>query len=161
MSCKEHDDMDVVVQLRKMDKAGNLLKSMKFPSPTPESEAPDAETVKLYGPQGFLRASHLPSRDEELSSSDGQEVIYRHDRETKITPGEVVPLEITLWPMGMVFAAGEGLALSVAGHYLSAPLNAEMKPKEPDDENVGEHHIHTGGRYDSCLILPIVASSRT
>lgn len=63
--------------------------------------------------------------------------------------------------MGMVFAAGEGLALSVAGHYLSAPSNAEMKLAEPDDENIGEHRIHTGGKYDSCLVLPVVAGSWT
>ena len=161
MSCKEKDDMDVVVQLRKTDKAGHLLKSMHFPSATPENEAPEAETVKLYGPQGFLRASALPSRDETRSSADGQQVFYRHDCDEKIPPGKIVPLEITLWPMGMVFAAGEGIALSVAGHFLSAPPNAAMKLEAPDDENVGEHHIYTGGKYDSCLIVPVVANGRS
>lgn len=152
--------MDVVVQIRKVDSAGSPLEGINFPCPVPESEVPEGETSKLYGPQGFLRASSSVSRDEELSSPDGQEVFYRHDRERKSTPGTIVPLEITLWPMGMVFAANEGILLRVAGHFLSASSTAAMKPEEPDDENIGQHYIHTGGSHDSCLVLPIVAGSR-
>ncbi|GKZ51977.1 hypothetical protein AbraIFM66951_008947, partial [Aspergillus brasiliensis] len=73
MSCKEKDDMDVVVQLRKLDRSGNLLEGVNFPCPVPESEVPAAETSKLFGPQGFLRASSSVSRDHTRSSSDGQE----------------------------------------------------------------------------------------
>lgn len=160
MSCEEKDDMDVVVQIRKVDSSGSPLEGVNFPCPLPESEVPEGETSKLYGPQGFLRASSSVSRDEERSSPDGQEVFYRHDRERKIPPGTIVPLEITLWPMGMVFAANEGILLRVAGHFLSAPSTGVMKPQEPDDENIGQHYIHTGGSHDSCLILPVVAGSR-
>jgi predicted acyl esterase len=160
MSCKQRDDMDVVVQLRKIDESGNMLEGVNFPCPVPASAIPDAETSKLYGPQGFLRASSSVSRDQARSSSDGQEVFYRHDREEKITPGAIVPLDITLWPTGMVFAAGEGLLLRVGGHFLSAPSAAAMKPVESEDENVGQHYIHTGGEHDSCLILPVIAGSR-
>lgn len=160
MSCKEHDDMDVVVQLRKIDKSGTLLKGINFPFPVPESEAPEGETIKSYGPQGFLRASMSCSRDEARSSSDGQQVFYTFDRSQKIEPGTIVPVEITLWPMGMVFAKGEGIMLRVAGHFLSEPPNEILRLKEADDENVGQHNIHTGGRYKSCLILPKVSGPR-
>ncbi|KAJ5747334.1 uncharacterized protein N7511_009030 [Penicillium nucicola] len=160
MSCEQRDDMDVVIQLRKIDETGTLLEGVNFPCPIPASDIPDAETSKLYGPQGFLRASSSVSRDPTRSSSDGQEVFYRHDREEKITPGTIVPLDITLWPTGMVFAAGEGLLLRIGGHFLSAPSAAVMKPEESEDENVGQHHIHTGGKYDSCLILPVIAGGR-
>lgn len=71
MSCKEKDDMDVVVQLRKVDNKGNLLAAVNFPAPVAESEAPEGETAKTYGPQGFLRASSAVSRDEARSSPDG------------------------------------------------------------------------------------------
>ena len=161
MSCQEKDDLDVVVQIRKIDKSGNLLKGINFPFPVPESEAPEGETIKMYGPQGFLRASASLSRDDTRSSFDGQEIFYRHDRREKITPGAVVPLDITFWPMGVVFAEGEGIMLFIAGHVLSEPAVAAMKLQAPDDENVGQHHVHTGGQYDSHLILPIVAGSRT
>ena len=152
--------MDVVVQIRKLDKSSNILKGMNFPFPVPESEAPEGETIKHYGPQGFLRASASPSRDEARSSSDGQQVFYKFDCEKKISPGTIVPLEITLWPMGMVFAEGEGLMLLVAGHFLSEPVTEALRIQEPDDENVGQHHIHTGGKYESCLILPTIAGNR-
>lgn len=161
MSCKEKDDMDVVVQLRKIDSSGNLLEGVNFPCPVPEGEVPPAETSKLFGPQGFLRASSSVSRDQTRSSTDGQEIFYKHDQEEKVAPGTIVPLEITLWPMGMVFAAGEGILLRVGGHFLSAPSVVLMKPQETDDENIGQHYIHTGGSHDSCLVLPVVAGSRT
>lgn len=160
MSCEEKDDMDVVVQIRKVDKSGKPLAGINFPSPVPESEVPDSSVCKLYGPQGFLRASSLPSRDEARSSPDGQEVFYKHDCEQKVPPGTIVPMEITLWPMGMVFAENEGIMLRVAGHFLSAPSHETMRLEKPDDENVGQHYIHTGGKFDSCLILPIVAGNR-
>lgn len=160
MSCKEKDDMDVVVQLRKVDSSGNLVTGINFPRPLPESEVPEAETSKTYGPQGFLRASASCTRDEARSSPDGQEVFYTHDREEKIAPGTIVPLEITPWPMGMVFAAGEGIMLRVAGHFISAPVVPAMATKEPDDENVGQHYVHTGGKYDSSIILPTIAGPR-
>lgn len=142
MSCRQRDDMDVVVQLRKIDSSGKFLEGVNFPCPVPESEVPCAETSKLFGPQGFLRASSAASRNRTRSSSDGQEIFYDHDREEKISPGTIVPLEITLWPMGMVFAAGEGIMLRVGGHFLSAPSVEVMKPQEAEDENVGQHYIH-------------------
>ncbi|OJJ78173.1 hypothetical protein ASPBRDRAFT_656495 [Aspergillus brasiliensis CBS 101740] len=157
---KEKDDMDVVVQLRKLDSSGNLLEGVNFPCPVPESKVPAAETSKLFGPQGFLRASSSVSRDHTRSSSDGQEVYYRHDRVEKVPPGTIVPLEITLWPMGMVLAAGEGILLRVGGHFLSAPSVVAMKHQESDDENVGQHYVHTGGKYASSLVLPVIARSR-
>ncbi len=152
--------MDVVVQLRKLDTNGKLFAGLNFPAPVPATEAPEDATAKTYGPQGFLRASSAASRDEELSSLDGQEVFYRHDREEKIAPGTIVPLDITLWPMGMVFAAGEGIMLRVAGHSISEPSVEAMGLEVTDEENLGRHHIHTGGKYDSGLVLPVVGTNR-
>ena len=160
MSCKDKDDMDVVVQIRKVDNNGKLLTGLNFPCPVPEDEVPDSSVSKLSGPQGFLRASSSSSRDEARSSPDGQEVFYKHDCEEKIPAGNIVPLDITLWPMGMVFAENEGIMLRVAGHFLDAPPNPMMGLTEPEDENVGRHYIHAGGNYNSCLTLPIVAGNR-
>lgn len=152
--------MDVVVQIRKVDKAGNPLVGINFPCSLPEDEIPNAETCKLFGPQGFLRASSSSSRDEARSSANGQEIFYRHDSEQKIPPGAIVPLDITLWPTGMVFAEGEGIMLRIGGHFLSEPSSELMRPQSSEDENVGKHFIHTGGKHDSCLVLPIVAGSK-
>ena len=160
MCCQDKDDMDVVAQLRKVDKDGNLLAGLNFPASVPESEAPEAETSKTYGPQAFLRASSAVSRDESRSSADGQEIFYRHDCEEKIVPGKIVPLDISFWPMGMVFAAGEGIMVRIGGHFLSEPWVEGMRPEASDNENIGQHHIYTGGKYNSSLTLPIVSTSR-
>jgi hypothetical protein len=161
MSCNEKDDMDVVVQIRKLDAAGNLLEGLNIPSPDPVSDVPTTALTKFFGPDGYLRASTIVSRDDSKSSRDGQEVFYNFDRQQKVPPGTVVPMDITLWPTGMVFAKGEGIMLRVAGYVLSLPVRADIVPQEPGDANVGRHVIHTGGEYDSCLTLPIIAHERS
>lgn len=94
------------------------------------------------------------TKDNELSTA--QEVVYRHDKREPIPLGKIVDLEITLWPMGMVFAPGEGIMLRVAGYDMCYPDTDRIKPAYDNNENVGHHTIHTGGKYDSQLILPFI-----
>jgi uncharacterized protein len=156
MSCAEKDDMDVGVQIRKIDATGKLLEHLNYPCAVPVAEVSDLNVAKTLGPQGFLRASHSISRDESRTRQDGQEVFYAHDKREALEPGKVVLLEITLWPMGMVFVEGEGILLRVSGHDMSFPEVDLVRLQEPDDENEGVHVIHTGGQCDSCLILPVI-----
>ena len=159
MSCNEHDDMDVVVQVRKINSTGEEALTTTFPCPVLEKDVPFTSLLKVSGAQGYLRASHRVSRDDSLSSADGQEVFYKHDKAEKVKPGTIVPLEITLWPMGLTFGPGEGLVLKVSGHGMNGLFFYEAT--EPEDWNVGNHTIHTGGEYDSHLILPIVSGPRS
>ncbi|EHK44480.1 hypothetical protein TRIATDRAFT_266016 [Trichoderma atroviride IMI 206040] len=154
ISCKEHDDLDVAVQLRKISADGRLLEHLNYPCPLPVSEVRNDNIAKCLGPQGFLRASHRVTKDDKLSTA--QEVVYKHDKREPIPLGEVVNLEITLWPMGMVFAPGEGIMLRVAGYDMCYPDTDRVKPAHDNNENVGHHTIHTGGKYDSQLILPFI-----
>lgn len=155
MSCADHDDLDVVVQVRKIDKQGNLLEHLNYPCPVPVSVVPNTNVVKALGPQGFLRASHAITRVGR--DADQQEVVYRHDRREAVTPGKVVKLEITLWPTGMVFGEGEGLMLRIAGHDMNNPEVEMTRLKEPEDVNKGEHDVHTGGGgYASFIVISIV-----
>ncbi|PWY65401.1 alpha/beta-hydrolase [Aspergillus eucalypticola CBS 122712] len=158
VSCNEKDDLDVVVQICKIDKAGNLLMQRTFPAPVVDSEIPFTNHLKVTGSQGFLRASHQVSRDEKRTSPDGQQIFYTHDRAEKITPGSIVPLDITIWPMGMVFQGGEGIKLRISGHSMNGL--AFKVAQVPDDVNVGQHVVHTGGPYDSHLIVPIISGPR-
>jgi hypothetical protein len=154
MSCAEHDDMDVVVQIRKIDSKGRLLQHLNYPCPVPVEEVPDLNTVKTLGPQGFLRASHAVSLDPD-STSDVQP-FYTHRIRNPIKPGTIVPLEIGIWPIGMVFAAGEGIMFRVSGHDMCLPETEMCRLIEPEDGNVGYHTIYTGGEYNSYLIIPII-----
>ncbi|KAF5637968.1 cocaine esterase [Fusarium sp. NRRL 52700] len=122
ISCADHDDFDIVVQIRKIDTNGHQLSHLNYPCPVPIDEVPDVNTAKTLGPQGFLGASHSVSlnRDggpvafEDLSRET--DVLHSHRVRHSISPGTIVRLEIPIWPIGMVFAAGEGIALNVSGH---------------------------------------------
>ncbi|GKZ17110.1 hypothetical protein AbraIFM66951_006797 [Aspergillus brasiliensis] len=161
MSCTEHTDMDVHVQIRKINRQGKLLMHMNYECPVPEAEVPSTDVVKYLGPNGVLRASHRVSREQETGSSDDCYPSYKHDKTAELKPGEIVPLYIPIWPMGMVFAAGEGICLRVSGHSLRLPateMAITINSEEARDENIGRHVIHTGGCYDSFLVVPVAPS---
>jgi predicted acyl esterase len=67
---------------------------------------------------------------------------------------QVVPVELQLWPTGMVFHAGQQLQLVIAGYdyMLSRPADRPVTTSL----NKGVHVIHTGGRYDSYLLVPVI-----
>ncbi|KAI1035559.1 hypothetical protein LB504_005981 [Fusarium proliferatum] len=162
MSCPDHDDFDVVVQIRKIDNKGRQLSHLNYPCPVHIDEVPDVNTAKTLGPQGFLRASHHVSLNGDggpvVSDDVSREtdVLYSHHVRQPISPGTIVRLEIPIWPIGMVFAAGEGIALNVSGHDMCLPETDLCRLREPEDENVGRHRVHTGGKYDSHLIIPVI-----
>lgn len=148
--------MDVGVQIRKINATGEPLEHLNYSCPITVDQVADVNVAKTLGPQGFLRASHAISRDESRTRGGGQEVFYTHDRREAVVPGKATQLEITLWPMGMVFAEGEGFMLRVSGRDMSFPEVDLVGLKEPDDENEGVHVIYSGGNYESYLVFPII-----
>ena len=155
ISCKEHDYMDVVVQIRKLSREGNPMVHLNYPCSVPEPQVLSTDVSKHLGPEGMLRASHRLSKE----IVDGRPW-YRHDKINKITPGDIVSLEIALWPIGMVFDAGEGFLLRVAEHDLRFPGTDQMILETPIDQNVGRHRIHTGKVWDSHAVMPIISGKR-
>lgn len=130
MSCPSHDDMNVFVILRKRDKNGKLLMHLTFPFaavPTgiksiEEIPEKDQQSTNLHmGSVGVLRASHRRFIPEK--SIHEQFPFHPHDREEKITPGEVVKLEIGIWSMGVDFDEGESISVQVsfAADYVRFP----------------------------------------
>ncbi|KAL2843693.1 Alpha/Beta hydrolase protein [Aspergillus pseudoustus] len=154
MSCEDKDDLDVAVQIRKISSDGKLLEHLNYPCPVPIDKVPNVNTAKCLGPQGFLRASHGVSRVDNLSTE--QEIFYKHDRREAIPQGSVVKVQITLWPIGMVFAPGEGIVLRVAGHDMCYPETDKIGTAAGNNENVGNHVIHAGGKYSSFVSLPFI-----
>ncbi|KAJ5289050.1 hypothetical protein N7478_002080 [Penicillium angulare] len=121
----------------------------------PQPEVPNVNIAKRLGQQGMLRASHRvslrPRRDEDEIPN------YDHRSREPITPGSVVPLLIPIWPVGVVFEAGEGLVLRVSGHDMSLPEVESMKLTTPVDEHEGDHVVYSGGDHQSFLVLPIIS----
>ena len=145
MSCIATDDMDVFVGLHKLDKDGNVV-------PFAYYAQFDDGPVAL----GWLRASH---RELDPDKSTEWQPVHPHTREQKIPPGEIVPLDIEIWPSGTMFEAGETLRLIVQGDDLNRyPTRdrAGLFPPQGLSVNKGRHVIHAGGPYESYLLVPVI-----
>ena len=143
--------MDIHILIRKTGVNGNLLSWNNYPVPVPVHELPDVNVCKYQGPNGVMRASHRVSQ--ELKSDPDDCPVFTHRKREPIPPGTIVSVEISIWPIGMVFGAGEGISVIIAGHDLKLPEIPSPMTK-PLDENRGRHVVYTGGDYKSFLMLP-------
>jgi uncharacterized protein len=150
------DDMDLFVLIQKLDAYGTPLQ--QFTIPNQSARAHDVTdhggTILRYkGADGRLRVSarHL---DTALSTEDVP--AHSFDRVEKLSPGEIVNIEIDLLPLGMAFHPGEQLRFIVSSRNLSGTMMPGLR--EYTGVNSGQHVIHTGGRYASYLQLPIKAA---
>lgn len=140
VAAEDHDDLDVFVFLSKLDAWG-------------VEKSPQVVTDRHHvGPNGRLRVS-LRALDPELSTPS--EPWHTYLTEQKLLPGEVVPIEISLWPYAIRFHAGETLQLRINGvDLLKRPEFPTLPPTRT--LNHGQHVLYAGGEYDSHLLLPIV-----
>lgn len=154
MSTPSHDDMDVAIQLRKISIDGKPLSHANYPCP-PIPPEKQTNVSTCLGGSGLLRASHVVSLAPERGLGD--QPFYRHDSTEPIPPNTIKRLEIPLWPMGMVFEAGEGILLKVSGHNMCLPETEALRLTEAEDGNPAGavHFVYTGGKYDSMLRLPL------
>ncbi|KAJ9615768.1 hypothetical protein H2200_001845 [Cladophialophora chaetospira] len=156
LSCPDHDDMDIFVIIRKADKNGKVLRNVNIPlhelGAASEAEVETINSLKYIGPSGVLRASHR-AIDPKLSKPHWP--AHDHTREEKIPAGQVVKLEIGIWPAAIQFEAGEKLVFRIAGHQMVLaefpPLRGQFKTG-----NKGRHVLHVGGEYDSHIVVPFV-----
>ena len=75
----------------------------------------------------------------------------------KLKPASPVPVEIEIWPSGTRFAEGEKLRVVVQGSDIYKYARWIVLAGHPKTINAGMHVIHTGGKYDSHLLIPVVA----
>jgi len=157
----EADDLDIYVEVRKLGRFGRRSLSRNIRPPNPVIAWVLEQLYRLgkakfgmmffSGAKGMQRVSQ---RRTDPAKSSAAEPFHTFNAPEKLKAGEVVPVEIQIWPMGMKWRAGEQLQLLVAGHKLST---VEMPGLvAPDTINKGRHIIHSGGRYDSRLIVPFI-----
>jgi len=74
--------------------------------------------------------------------------------EQKLKAGEIISVDIELYPSSTFFAAGEALQLIIAADEIipSPPY------KKSADSNQGMHVLHFGSKYDSYLLVPKIQS---
>jgi len=94
----------------------------------------------------WIRGFRLQSR----SCGEFLQAVYSYSIQ-KLRPDGAVPLDIEIWPSATFFETGSTLRLTIQGH------DAARYPgfRHRKLVNRGRHTIFTGGRYDSCLTVPL------
>jgi len=142
--------------------------------------SPDLKEVVFQGAidphtpigQGWLRASHR-QLDKKLAKP--YRPYHSHARKQPLKPGEVVPLDIEIWPTSIVVPAGHRIALTVRGKdYVYAgpsggrlsnfkneltgcgPFLHDDRRDRPPEIFAGVTGLHFGGAARPYLLLPII-----
>jgi len=142
MAAEGSDDMDVFVSIWKLDTAGQIV---PFAYYAHFEDGPVA--------LGWLRASHREL--DPVRSTDHQPVLA-HRRELKLGAGEIVTLDIEIWPSGTRFEPGERLRLVIQGRDVNMYPKPLVHARHEETVNRGRHRLHTGGCYPSYLLVPVL-----
>jgi hypothetical protein len=127
--------------------------------------------------QGWLRASHR-KLDSKLSTE--YRPYHTHDQKQPLKPGEVVALDVEIWPTSIVVPAGHRIALTVRGRdyewqkttgaKLSAFKNellgcGPFLHNDPRDRPAavfgGKVTLHVGPQQLSYILLPVIPTNNT
>ena len=118
------DDMDIFASVQKVDLTGKSHIA---------TSGQQRVAVRAIDPEKTL--SYLP--------------VHSFQKVEKLSAGQIVPVEIGIWPMGMLWHKGEQLRLIIAGDKLGGKMNLRSN-------NNGYHIIHTGPQYPSYLQVPLI-----
>ncbi|MGN0294006.1 MAG: CocE/NonD family hydrolase [Lachnospiraceae bacterium] len=138
VSVEGYDDADIFVNIQKLDTKGEFLPVSVLGEPHP-------------GCWGKIRVSRR-KLDEKLSTDFMP--IQSHMCDEKLKPGEIVPCEIEMNCTSRFWHKGQGIRVQICGRYLRE--KGWHEPLHWDTDNQGKQVIHTGGRYDSFLQIPVV-----
>jgi predicted acyl esterase len=142
MSTDESDDMDIFISIWKLDAKGNVV---YFPHYQIHRDGPIA--------LGWIRASHR-ELDKKLSTE--YQPVLAHQRELKLNPGELVELDVEIWPSGTHFEKNEKLLMIVQGTDANKYPKHVLYARHEDTVNRGKHYLYTGGAKASYLLIPVV-----
>ena len=153
VEAKGADDMDLFVLAQKLDAHGTPLAQFTVPNHgamMQDLTEHGASILRYKGSNGRLRVS-LRRLDEKLSTDAIP--VQSFDRVEKLTPGEIVCVEIEMSPVGLTFAPREQLRFIVSGHNKLGGIMPGVPNVTPD--NHGQHVLHTGKSY---VLLPVKAT---
>lgn len=109
---------------------------------------------------GWLRASH---RKLDPQRSQPWRPWHPHDELLPLAPGQVVALDVEIWPTSIVCPPGYTLALTVRGSDFIVEPPGRIRHDNPLDRPpeifAGRTTLHTGCLYDAHLLLPMIPSS--
>jgi hypothetical protein len=145
------DDLDLFVGIHKLNPRGREVYFADFNH---------IENGRVA--TGWLRVSH---RELDEKRSTEFQPWLKHERLLKLSPGEVVPVDIEILPSATKFRAGDSIVVQIRGTEI--PLDQIVgvpeekwahRYKHHEGVNVPDshHRIFTGGQYNSHLLIPIV-----
>ncbi len=153
------DDMDIFATLRAFAPDGS------------EVTFRGANDPKAPVSQGWLRVSH---RKLDPVRSTPWRPFHSHDEVQKLTPGQLYPVDVEIWPTSMVYPKGYRLTLVLEGKDFERPADSSGDYRGMNSQVVyrgsgpfvhtnrdprefgGTNKIVTGGQHDSYLLLPII-----
>jgi predicted acyl esterase len=136
VSCTRGGDMDLFAGVRKIDPDGNPV---DFPGL--------AGNQRDMVAKGWLRVSH---RQLDPVRTEPHRPFHTHRRRDRLRPGELACVDIEILPSATLFERGSRLSLVIQGRDLVFhPVDNHKLTR-----NRGRHLVHTGGEYDSYLLVP-------
>lgn len=137
VAAESHDDMDLFISVQKLGTKGQELPVTLFGEPHP-------------GVWGKMRVSRR-RLDEKLSTDYNP--VQAHTRDEKLTPGEIVPVDIEIVPTSRFWHKGQQLRVQIAGRYIREDW---FEPLIWDTDNKGDHLVFTGGGHEAYLQIPVI-----
>ncbi len=135
------EDMDLFLTLRNIDADGNeILETGQQGTPVPVAK-------------GWLRVSH---RELDPDLSLPYRPYHAHKRRLPLAPGEIVKVEVEIWPTSMVFRKGHRIRLDVQPRD---GVGSASYMHYHADYNVGTNTVYAGGEMGSYLLLPVIPKS--
>jgi uncharacterized protein len=136
------EDMDLCLTLRNFDYDGNeVMETGQQGAPVPVAK-------------GWLRVSHR-ELDPELSRP--YRPYHKHVRRLYLTPGEIVRVEVEIWPTSMVFKKGHRIRLDIQPR--DGIGSAGYMHYHADYNSGATNTIHAGGEKESYLLLPVIPAA--
>lgn len=134
----ETEDMDLFLTLRNFDGDGNeVLETGQQGTPVPVAK-------------GWLRVSHR-ELDPELTLP--YRPYHKHQRRLFLKPGEIVKVDVEIWPTSMVFKKGHRIRLDIQPRD---GVGSQSYMHYHADYNTGTNTIYAGGKWESYLLLPVI-----
>jgi putative CocE/NonD family hydrolase len=132
------EDMDLFLTIRNIDAHGNeVLETGQQGTPVPVAK-------------GWLRVSHR-ELDPELTLP--YRPYHKHQRRQYLSGGEIVRVEVEIWPTSMVFKQGHRIRLDVQPRD---GVGSASYMHYHADYNTGTNTVHAGGERESYLLLPVI-----
>ncbi|HYD16767.1 MAG TPA: CocE/NonD family hydrolase [Candidatus Nanoarchaeia archaeon] len=132
-----NSEMDLFINIRKLGEDGEWLATDVLGEPHP-------------GGWGWMRVSR---RELDPKLTTKYQPVQAHKGEQKLKPGEIVPVDVELYPHSRIWHKGQQLEIQITGYYAR---EGWFEPFSWETDNKGSHVIHSGGKHDSYLQIPVI-----